>query len=464
MRVSIAGVFVVLASALVQARETEPAATQPVGALATQPAPPATTQPAQGPTTQPASAPAVPAACHPLDPPLGLKSKTATGDWFGLRPALRDAGIETQFYYQDQFMSVLGGGKSTGGGKNSATIDWFVILDFQKMKLIKDADALIQTRAGWGYSVNPYTGATKGFDVNDDADGITDYYIDQLWYRQHFFDRKLALQVGYLDFQTIVDRNAYANSEDKQFMNTALDNSPFVPTAAITTLGAALYIQPLSWYTLILGAGNAQGPQHGAPNPSYKPDFDTTFHDQAWFVGYIEHDLSFKIPGPRGPLPGNYRFGMFYDPRSKPKYLYSFQPPEHDGQEWAFYTSCDQMVFRENDKDDQGLGVFFRYGHRRPDINRFSDFWSAGVSYTGLIPDRDKDVLGLGFAEQISSDMYHDRVNRDTGPEAVYELYYAIQLTPWLVLSPDFQYLNDPGANHSIPHAIVGGVRLRMSF
>ncbi|GMV96483.1 MAG: hypothetical protein AMXMBFR83_08490 [Phycisphaerae bacterium] len=439
------GVLLLLCTGAAAGQSTRPAATRPAG-------------------TQPASAPASQPAARPLDPPLGLTSRAATGDWFGLRPALKDLGIETQFFYNNHFLSVLDGGNTTGGGKNSATIDWFLTFDLGKMGLIEDADVLVQARDGWGYSVNPYAGTTRQLDVNDDADGKQDLYIDQLWYRQYFVDHKLAVQVGYLDFQTIVDRNAFANSEDRQFMNTVLDNNPLVPTAGITTLGAAVYLQPVEWYTLIVGAGNAQGPTHAAPNPWYQPDFDTTFHGHAWFVGYVENAFSFRIPGPRGPLPGNYRFGLFYDPRPRARFLHPGLAPDRQGDEWAFYTSCDQLLIRENNKDEQGLGVFFRYGYRHQEINRFSDFWSAGLSYTGLFPQRDRDVLGLGFGQLVSSDNFGRRINRDAGEETVYELYYSIQVTPWLAISPDLQYVDNPGANDSLSHAIVGGVRVRMSF
>lgn len=434
-------ILIVLAGESLSAQTTQPAATQPA------------------PASQPASQPARPPA-----PPFSPTGPTMTGDWFGLRPALRDAGIQTSFFYNNHFMSVLDGGRTTGGGKNSATIDWIITLDLDKMGLIDDADMLVHARDGWGYSINPYTGTTRALDVNDDADGKQDLYIDQLWYRHYFFDHKLALQVGYLDFQTIVDRNAYANIEDRQFMNTCLDNSAVIPTAATTGLGAAVYIQPVNWYTLILGAGDAQAPTHGAPNPFYQPGFSTAFHDQAWFVGYIEHDFNLRIPGPRGPLTGNYRFGMVYDPRPRPRFLRAWETPDNVGDEWGFYTSCDQLLFRENARDEQGLGVFFRYGYRHQEINRFSDFWSGGVSYTGLIPDRNQDVLGVGFGHLVSSDNFGRRINRDAGEETVYEVYYAVQVTPWLVISPDLQYVDNPGANDSISHAIVGGVRARVSF
>lgn len=424
----------------------------------------ADSQPAAVAASQPASAPApVPRA---YDPPFGLNSKTMTGDWFGLRPALQDAGIATQFFYNNHFMSVLDGGKDTGGGKNSATYDWFITLDLDKMKIIKDADMLLHVRRGWGYSINPYAGTTKNQDVNDDADGWRDMYIDQLWYRQYFLDRKIALQFGYMDFQTVVDRNAYANSEDKQFMNTGLDNNPLIPTAAITSIGAALTIQPVEWYSLILAAGDAQGPVPSAPKPTYKPGFSTAFHDEAWFVSWLENVFSFKIPTPMGPLPGNYRLGMVFDPRPRAAYVPSWKTPYTRGDDYGFYASFDQMVFRENLTDDQGLGLFFRYAWRHDDINRFFQFWSTGLQYAGLIPERNKDVFGFGMTQLISSEDAQNSTtaNRKFGDETVYEVYYAIQITPWLVISPDFQYVDNPGANGSISHAIVGGVRVRVSF
>ena len=32
-------------------------------------------------------------------------------------------------------------------------------------------------------------------------------------------------------------------------------------------------------------------------------------------------------------------------------------------------------------------------------------------------------------------------MNNNAGSENIYELHYAIQLTPWLVLTPDIQYI-----------------------
>jgi len=387
--------------------------------------------------------------------PFALDAPTMTDDWFGAGPTLRDMGIGFNFIWNHYIMSALGGGLETGT-KGSATYDLLLTLDFEKMGLIKGGDMLVHARQQWGASVNAYTGANQ--QVNDDADGDRGIYVDQLWYRQHFLDKKIALQVGYLDYQTIVDRNAFANSEDKQFMNAALDNNPLIPTASMAGLGAALYVKPCDWYTLILGAGDAQR------LPLYKPGFSTAFHDEAWFIGYMEHDFHIKIPTERGPLAGNYRIGLVYDPTPRTEYRRPWQSVDRRGDNYSLYLSFDQMLFRENEKDDQGLGLFFRFAYQDDKVYRFNQFYSGGFQYKGLIPTRDRDVFGFAVAALVDSNEYRENIDANSGNETIYEWYYAIGVTPWLVVTPDLQYIDNPGANDNVSHAIAGGVRFRITF
>jgi len=438
------------------------------GSALAQTSSPPSTQPAEPATTQPAAKESLLSPDWPADVnPFALDAPTMTDDWFGLGPAVRDLGINPKFFWNSQFFSVMGGGRETDSGKHSATYDFLLTLDFDKMGVIKDGEMLLHVRQQWGRSVNPWVGPEAGGrkrtvaqQVNDDADYDETMYVDQLWYRHHFLERKLALQIGYLDYQTIVDRNVYANSEDKQFMNEALDNNPLIPTASAAGLGAALYVKPCDWYTLILGAGDAQR------LPLYKPGFSTTFHDEAWFLGYMEHDVHVKIPTQRGPVAGNYRFGLVYDPLPRTVFVRPGAAERQRGDDYAFYASLDQMLFREGPDDLQGLGTFFRYAYRHDDVYRQNQFWSAGVGYTGLVPERDKDTLGFAIAQLVHSSRHKSRVNPDAANETIFELYYAIQVTPWLVLTPDIQYIDNPGGNDAddISHAIAGGFKVRLTF
>lgn len=377
-----------------------------------------------------------------------------TGDWFGARPSLKDIGFDVQVYLNDQYQKVLQGGlSSNGSGRNSASLDAILSLDMGKAKLIPEAEVLIHAQANWGAGVNPFVGALA--QVNDDADGTIGLHVGQAWYRQHALDRRLTLTVGFLDFQTIVDRNAYANSEDKQFMHLALDNNPLLPLNI--GLGAALNIRPTRWYTLTLGAGDAE-------SVLYKPGFSTTFHDDAAFVGYLENEFSVAPQTARGALPGTYRVGVVYDPRDRAVLLRRHEHPRTRTDQYGYYVSVDQLILRESARDEQGLGVFGRYGYRDSRLNRTNTFWSGGLSYRGLIPGRDKDVLAFGFASQSSSSQYRHYRDDSAGSELVYELYYAVQVTPWWTITSDIEYVHRPGATSGIDDAIVAGVRMRWSF
>lgn len=389
--------------------------------------------------------------------PMALDSPYATGDWLGLRTALEDAGIGTQFFFNNTSQWTTGGGLKSGS-HNGATIDWFVTVDFEKLKLIPGGRLLAHVRRQWGQGVNPYTGALG--QVADDLDGDREIHIDQLWYEQQIVKNVLSLTVGFLDFQTIVDRNAYANIEDKQFMNLALDNNPIIPLNI--GLGAALTFKPVSWLTFITGVGDAE-------SVLFKPGFSTAFHGPTRFIWYNELGFFPTLPNLLGPgrLPGNYRFGMDYDPRSRSVFMAPGTDPafaRQHGDDVGFYASFDQKLFAEREHEEQGLGWFFRYAYRNADINRIQNFWSTGLEYRGLIPKRDADVLGAAVYQSIPSRQFNDRVNRWAEAETGFECYYSIQLTSWLAITPDLQYISSPGIDSSLDDVIVIGLRTRISF
>lgn len=404
----------------------------------------------------PAPAPADAKAATPARPPdrfLSLDSRTLSGDWGGLRNELADKGIKINLFVNDQFQTVARGGLDTEStGRNSASTDLFITADLDKLGVIKNGEMLGHFQSNCGAGINPYTGTL--YEVNDDADGNQHYHVAQLWYRHYFADHKIHLTLGYLDFQTVVDRNAFANSEDKQFWNQALDNNPLVPLNI--GLGATLIAQPTKWFSLVLGVADDQ-------SVLYKPGFSTAFHDEALFRAYVETDFHADWPSRRGPLPGNLRLGTVYDPGTFTEFAQAGQPTSTRSEQYIFFVSADQLLFREGKTDEQGLGIFGRYSYRDPEINRVFQHWSAGLQYRGAIPGRDNDVIALAVAQQQTSHKARRRVDARLGDETVYELYYAFQMAEWLVISPDVQYIDNPGANDEVGHTVVAGIRVRIS-
>jgi porin len=74
-------------------------------------------------------------------------------------------------------------------------------------------------------------------------------------------------------------------------------------------------------------------------------------------------------------------------------------------------------------------------------VDSIGDSAAAGLVYTGLIAQRDEDVLGAGVTW---AELYQGGTNQET----VVEVFYKAQITPCLSVQPDFQYIASPSGIH----------------
>ncbi len=378
-----------------------------------------------------------------------LTSPELLGDPAGARSRLEQLGIVLQLFY-NQYLS----GKPSGGGANpdgvfghSGSYDLFARVDLEELVDWRGGDFLLHVRGMYDRNLNADVGSLS--QLIDDADYDEPIYVDQLWLRQTFFDGRLRFRVGLLEQQTIFDRNLFANSEDRQFLTAFLDNNAVVPLP--NGVGAAVIVAPLPWLEIALGAANAD-------NFPGQPGIDTTFDHFDGVTGHLE--LKFASPLSERGLTGHTRLGAFIDGRKKTNFRTGSRRRGHFGG----YLSIDQRVWREAEVGSQGLGVFARAGYADRDYNALAWFWSLGGEYTGLVPGRDADVLGFACYQAIGSSVYRDEVDPRFEHETGIEIYYRIAAVPWLAITPDFQYILDPGATGTADDAFVGTLRLRVTF
>ncbi|MEE9271193.1 MAG: carbohydrate porin [Candidatus Krumholzibacteria bacterium] len=388
-------------------------------------------------------------------------SKYLTGDWGGARCELEDAGLSLRLFYNQQYQQNFRGGLETHNGHRlSGSYDFQIALDLEKMGLLEGGSFFIETKGHWSDGINPSkVGAL--FNVNDDAIGDHPVFINKWWYRQTFAGEKIDLRLGVLETtKDLIDVSPYAYDEDKNFFNALSIHNAAIPHRI--GMGASLKIQPVDWWYLQIAAIDAQSRPR-------RTRFDTGFHGRALFLGFAEVGFTPQWQSAKGPMPGRYRVGGWYDPRPKTVFrntLDGRRRTRQRGDDVGFYVGFDQLVWKENDdpKDTQGLGIYARYGHAHGDVNRVSDYWSAGMSWQGLFPTRDQDVLGLGVSQAILSSRFRREVHEQADRETVYELYCAIHLSPWLIISPDLQVITNPGGDKDDRDAIVGGIRVRVIF
>lgn len=383
-----------------------------------------------------------------------------TGNWFGLGDVAAEQGIKFSLSYQHQFQQNLRGGVRTFNAHDfSGSYDATITLDFERMGLWESAGFYLKFKGTHGDGINDFVGARSS--VNSDAEGDKAVFVKKWWYWDKLFDDKIEFRLGMLETnKDLYDVGLYANHEDKDFLNRQSIRNSTIPQT--TGIGAHVRVSPVDWFY-------AQAAVLDIQYEKYRTGFDTAFHGEDWFVGLAEIGFTPEWETPKGPMPGSYRLGASYDPRIRGVFLDDLdgriEIPGMGGHV-GFYFGIDQMVFKENDdpKDDQGLGLFGRYGHVRSDATLMSDYWSAGASYKGLIPGRDKDIMAFATSQSMVSHQYRREINPLGDRETVYEWYYRIQVTPWLLVTPDLQYITQAGARKDSGNALVGGVRLRFIF
>jgi len=395
-------------------------------------------------------------------------AKRLTGDWGGVRTDLEDFGLRISPLLATMSQINFRGGLNTHNAhETGGKAFWNVELDFEKMFGLKGATFFARGIQTWNSGIGADVGSLTPPYFSAGSSGDTEFELDKWWWRQRLFDDRLEFRLGkLLNFSDLFDKNVYADNYVGKFMNRALNQNMTFP--ATKGIGAFVRVWPTDW--LYLQAMAVDPDTINTHNRHGTGGFDTAFHGPAHFRGFWEFGVKPELLLPAGSwLPGNYRFGWWYDPKSKTVFrddLGGLLAERTRSQDMGFYTSFDQVVWTEsgNPNDKQGLGIFGRYGYAHGDVNRVEHFWSAGTAYRGLIPTRDADVLAFGVAQSILSDDYRREVNPLADRETVYELYYAIQVAPWLVISPDVQVITNPGGNQDARDAWVGGVRFKFVF
>jgi hypothetical protein len=129
------------------------------------------------------------------------------------------------------------------------------------------------------------------------------------------------------------------------------------------------------------------------------------------------------------------------------------------------HPACGGYVVGEQKLAD-GLDVFLRIGYSEEDRSFVSLGVDAGVNFTGPIPGRPDDVVGLGVIyARISRDFANAQPDRALwGHETVVELTYKIAIARWWSLQPDVQYIVHPGGSTATPNAVVVGLRIDLLF
>jgi len=416
------------------------------------------------PAEQPVAAEPPPGAGELEEKPFDLRTtKYPTGDWGGARTKLEEMGIRFEFNLENQLMVNMHGGLETKNGHDTAgSYEANLYLDLEKMKLIDGAEFWIRAKGTWGGDDSDFDKEKIGglFKTNQDVSSEEPIFVDKWHYKQKLANDRIELRIGRMEpVKDLFDTSKIIGHEDKYFLNQALVRNATIPSDK----GLAAYLNVNLDETFYV-----RGAAFDAQAEDRQTNFNTAFHDEDWFRAYFEAGATPKFKTEKGKLWGHYRVGTWFDPSTKERFFDTLGgrlADRFDSNDWGFYVGADQMIWKENDdpKDGQGLAIAGRYGYAPGEVNRIEHFWAAAAAYTGPVPERNEDVLAFGIGQGILSDEYrrvHPRADRET----VYELYYAIYVTPWMTITPDLQFISNAGGDKNDDNAFVAGLRVHMTL
>lgn len=405
-----------------------------------------------------------------------LHRPTLTGDWDGLRKKLDKHGIGLRAHFTTESAANPSGGiRQTV--RYTQQIDFGADLDLGRM--IDDPNAKIQItftdRAGRSLSADAIGSL---FAVQQLYGAGQNFRIVELNYQQTLFTGKLNFELGWspagdyfaaLPVFCFFQNGFICGHPNPMTTNSGAHNYP------VGQWGARLKLNPRRQYYIQAGLYQVN-PDEGNANKG----FDLSFSRTGAFVP-IEFGW---LPGEgTGKFPGIYKIGGYYNSSPTPDVLTDVNGSSavlagapfaiHNGR-WGTYLIGDQVVERDSSDARRFLRVGAVAGIADRATAMYSYFVVAGGVRQGTFKHRDDDFVALLFAHgRINprlTQYQEDRNLVDPGSvgiqtyESIAEIDYNVQVTPWLSVRPNLQYVVRPGGTGGIPNAFVAGLHTGVTF
>ena len=400
-------------------------------------------------------------------------SGALTGTW-AARMKLESNGVASFAVLTTEAWGNAAGGLKTGAWWNSL-LDFGVELDTAKLGWWQGGRFMMQ--ANWvenlhdGVCFDNYTG---GFNPVSGIMAGDQLRVFNLYYQQSRRDDAVMLKVG----QIAVDDDFMGSDYTGLFLNSAFGampsqvgtplatscgNPPAFPIYSVAAPGICLALHPSEPLSTPLGR------YYGRPGFDVPDDHGFNWASQTSPELGLFWESSYRYKLARRPA--TLRFGLSYHTGPVDDFSGSTagDPPATTQTVPNFYLIHDLELLADREGKTK-LGLFARGGITpQPDRSMVAAYVDGGLNWSAPLPGRPHDVAGVG----VSYTRFGGDFQASTGPDGVasaettIELTYKAQMTRWLALQADLQFLFNPAVNPSSgtrETATILGLRAEMAF
>ncbi|MFM8331081.1 MAG: carbohydrate porin [Candidatus Methylumidiphilus sp.] len=393
-----------------------------------------------------------------------LNRSTLTGDWFGLRPKMEDFGVTFDGRVTQFGFGIAGGmyrplntpagnlskgdsGAYTGHGEYDLVFDLDKLVGLPKGRLLVRAEHWFGEYGNVSLRTGAFTPAVfpAVLPVTPNDPGVP--YLTNFFYTQPL-TRRLVVFLGKRDVLGAHDQDKFAGGDGtQQFVNQAFIANP-----------AFLLGLPYSAYTIGMVTPQDWGK---ATLFVYDPkdrtdeflDFNDVFSKGVIVGGEARVDTRFF------DLPGEQHIGALWKhhaqtdlsfgeptPGVYPEPTVPGLPTKRDA--YTVFYGFDQYLFNWSKDSDQGWGVFGKASISDGNPTPMRYFLSLGIGGDSPFGRERGDTFGLGWYFNGASSAFGPVPRRLFDPRngTGVEFFYNVQVTPWLNITPDLQYVS-PGTS-----------------
>jgi porin len=354
-------------------------------------------------------------------------------------------------------------GGITTGNTAASTFDFNISLDTEK---------LVGSAGGKFYAdLEDHAGPDPSVNLVGDLEKFTKLnwtpflQVAEIWYEQKLFGDKLRLKIGKVDANSefsVIDNGLPFLSSSTQVTPTFLN----FPTFPDPLPSVNLFFTPIDEFYASFGVYDANRHDRfldfsGAPYTAQPTQGGVLFIGETGLKWAHLADWQ---------ADGNLRLGFWGDNGTFPKLDGGEKQGTH-----GFYAIADQTLWKpaardakdakdtkdareSKDNDARGVRMFLEYAQTPGDVSIMDRHIGGGFSWTGPLPARPKDILGITLQYVHLS----DSADLPKSYEQTIEGFYRCQVTPWAAIQPDLQYITNPGGKY--PSALVGTIHLEVHF
>lgn len=296
-----------------------------------------------------------------------------------------------------------------------------------------------------GHSINELTGAAQGVSNIEATDALRLY---ELWTEWNFGAADQSLRVGLYDlnseFDSIESAGLFVNPSHGIGPDLAQTGQNGPSIFPVTSLGARF---SKSW-----GSWSAQvAVLDAVPGDVDHPDRTTI---------RLSEDEGALIVGETNYRSDAARIGVGY-------WQYTADFDRHDAEE-ASSDNAGAYVIVEAPafvSESAHMNLFVRAGVANSHINPVDRYIGTGAVYT-MSSAAHEHQIGIAIAVADLGEPYR-RLEASAGNvtgarESIVELSYRVNVSDWLTLQPDLQYIRHPGMNPSLDSAWAVGLRFEL--